>query len=303
MLVGKEWQHTIMELYQLRTFVTVADTGNLTHAAERLFTSQPAISAHVKALEEELGVKLFKRTPKGMQLTDVGNVLQEQAKLVLQASYDLQLKAKILQGEVTGQVKVGLNTDADFLRLTALHHSLVTSHPQLKIQITHGISAELLQKLTRGSLDGTFYFGWDEPDGVDHLPLLESKIVIAGHSKWAEQLEVASVEQLIEFPWINPVPFCPYSNFVRQIFSDANNQPNWVTDAASENSMNVLLRAGAGLSLVRMDEVEPWLEEGIHVWSKQSFTLPLKFGYMRSRTKDPVVKALLKIIEEIFADK
>ncbi|MES9912641.1 MAG: LysR family transcriptional regulator, partial [Candidatus Sedimenticola sp. 4PFRAG1] len=54
-----------MELYQLKTFVKVADEGHLTRAAEQLFTSQPAISAHIKALEEELGVVLFQRTPKG----------------------------------------------------------------------------------------------------------------------------------------------------------------------------------------------------------------------------------------------
>lgn len=61
-----------MELYQLRTFVTVADTGNLTQAAERLFTSQPTVSAYIKALEEQLDIKLFDRTPKGMRLTDNG---------------------------------------------------------------------------------------------------------------------------------------------------------------------------------------------------------------------------------------
>jgi len=61
-----------MELYQLKTFVTVAEEGHLTRAAERLFTSQPAISAHIKSLEEELGVTLFHRTPKGMQLTTEG---------------------------------------------------------------------------------------------------------------------------------------------------------------------------------------------------------------------------------------
>ena len=61
-----------MELYHLRTFVTVAEEGHLTRASERLFTSQPAVSAHIKALEEELGVTLFDRTPRGMQLTPAG---------------------------------------------------------------------------------------------------------------------------------------------------------------------------------------------------------------------------------------
>ena len=72
-----------MELYQLKTFVTVADEGNLTRAAQRLHISQPAVSAHVKALESELGVNLFERTPKGMRLTGDGEVLKAQAERAL----------------------------------------------------------------------------------------------------------------------------------------------------------------------------------------------------------------------------
>ena len=55
-----------MELYQLRTFVVVADTGHLTQASERLHLSQPAVSAHIKALEQQLEIRLFERTATGM---------------------------------------------------------------------------------------------------------------------------------------------------------------------------------------------------------------------------------------------
>ena len=66
-----------MELYQLKTFVAIAREGSLTRAAERVFTSPPAVSAQLKALEDELGVKLFERTPRGMVPTEAGTRLLE----------------------------------------------------------------------------------------------------------------------------------------------------------------------------------------------------------------------------------
>jgi DNA-binding transcriptional LysR family regulator len=63
---------SLMDLNQLRTFVTVADFGHLTRAAEALHLSQPAVSGHIKALEEGFGVTLFERSSSGMSLTPPG---------------------------------------------------------------------------------------------------------------------------------------------------------------------------------------------------------------------------------------
>ena len=75
-----------MDLYQLRTFLTVAEEGHLTRAAEKLFTSQPAVSTHIRVLEEELGVQLFERSAKGMTLTAQGTALREHARRIVDAT-------------------------------------------------------------------------------------------------------------------------------------------------------------------------------------------------------------------------
>ena len=71
-----------MELYQLRSFAAVAELGHLTRAAERLHISQPAVSAQIKALEDELGVTLFERVSSGMVLTSAGRKLLPAAEKV-----------------------------------------------------------------------------------------------------------------------------------------------------------------------------------------------------------------------------
>jgi len=71
-----------MELYLLRTFVTVAEQGHLTKAATLLHVTQPAVSGQVKALEESVGLKLFERSPTGVRLTKAGEALLPKAKAI-----------------------------------------------------------------------------------------------------------------------------------------------------------------------------------------------------------------------------
>ena len=290
-----------MELYQLRTFVTVADVGNLTHAAERLYTSQPAISAHIKALEQELNVKLFDRIPKGMRLTEHGKVLIEKAHLVLNTTNDLRIEASTLSGKLAGIVKIGLNTDAEFLQLSSLHQHLTTQSPQLKIHLTEGISIELLHEIRRGSLDGSFYFGDNTLKELESIHLANTTIVVAGAKKLTQQLENASIADLAKLPWIYPIPSCPYQKFVNHLFHDFSIKPKWIADASSERSMNALLRSGVGVALIRQDEALPWADEGlITIWQGKSFTLPLNFSYLKKRKHDPLVQALIESVVASF---
>lgn len=293
-----------MELYQLRTFVTVADTGNLTQAAELLFTSQPAVSAHIKALEEELEIKLFDRTPKGMKLTQNGIALRDKAQLVLNAGNDLKLKAKTLQGVLTGQAKVGLNTDAEYLLLARWHNALMMQYPKLKIQLTQGTSIELLKKVSTGKLDATFFSGDNTMEQLDYTDLCTTHAVIAAAPKWIDQLKNAGKEELAQLPWIYPEPLCIYHKFINHVFADTKCKPTWITSTATEDSTIALLRSGVGLAFIRDDEADALLKKGeIVVWPGEAFTLPLRIAYLKSRKDDPVVKTLIDVIGQKFRER
>ena len=292
-----------MELYQLRTFVTVADTGNLTQASERLFTSQPAVSAHIKALEEELEIKLFDRTPKGMRLTSDGVILRDKAQIVLNAGSDLKLEAKTLQGILTGQAKIGLNADAEYLLLAKWHNALMSQYQQLTLQLNQGTSVELLKDVVLGKLDVTFFSGDITYDELDYVELCSTNAVIAGAPKWKDKMENASRDDLAKLPWIYPEPFCIYNKMIETVFVDTQ-LPESVISAASEDSINALLRSGVGLAFIRDDEADAMLKKGeIVVWSDESFTLPLGLAHLRSREKDPVVNALRETIINKFTER
>ena len=105
-----------MEIYQLRSFAAIAETGQLTRAAEKLHVSQPALSAQLKALEEELEFTLFERTSNGMVLTAAGKRLLVDADKVLAAAQNLQNHARALKGDVVGKARIGTLSDPKFIR-------------------------------------------------------------------------------------------------------------------------------------------------------------------------------------------
>ena len=119
-----------MELYQLRGFAAVAETGHLTRAAERLHLSQPALSAQIKALEDELGVPLFERLPSGMELTPAGRSLLPEAQKVVAAAQEHFGKVadarKLLQTRAVAQRRDAADDagDPEFLRLENLDTDL-----------------------------------------------------------------------------------------------------------------------------------------------------------------------------------
>src|SRR3989475_12040174 len=98
--------------------------GSVTRPAEALPLTQPAITAQIKALEEELGVALFDRRPGRISLTRAGEALMEPARQVLDAAGRLQGQARELQGEITGQLLLGTVADPEALRLGSLLHEI-----------------------------------------------------------------------------------------------------------------------------------------------------------------------------------
>ena len=97
-----------MDLRQLRYFVAVAEEGHITRAAERLGMQQPPLSQQIKAIEQELDLQLFRRKARGVELTDAGRVLLDQARGILE-----RLDQRTARGE-QGRLCVGIAPTAPF---------------------------------------------------------------------------------------------------------------------------------------------------------------------------------------------
>src|ERR1700710_629531 len=101
-----------MELRHLRYFVTIAEERSITRAAERLWIAQPGLSTQVRQLEVELEIQLFRRHPRGVELTLAGEVFLERARAPLAAADAARSTGSDLEAGLVGTVRLGIATEA-----------------------------------------------------------------------------------------------------------------------------------------------------------------------------------------------
>lgn len=290
-----------MELHQLQAFVTIAALGHLTRAAEQLHISQPALSGRIRALEEELGVALFDRTPAGMTLTAAGRELLPLAERSLDAAREVRNRALALHTLVDGRLRIGTITDPDFIRLGPLLGELRARHPLIEIELHQEVSGKAFDAVLDGSLDASFYFGEREHPDVASLPLRRYRYVVAGPAAWRDQLAHSSWSDLAEMPWVLTPAVSTHQALVRQLFGDLPGKPEKTVEADNESVLVSLVIAGIGLSLVREDIARQKQREGeLAVFPSLGVQTVLAFVHRRERGNDRAVRAVLVALREVW---
>jgi len=168
-----------MELRHLKYVVTVADTLHFGRAAERLNLSQPPLSQQIRQLETELGVALFHRTKRHVELTDAGRMFVEEARVILaHAVHASNLALRVNQGEV-GQLSIGAAGPADAQIFVDILRAFARRHPRIRMVVKNMGSAEQARALSEGRLHvGFVALPIDEPDLATET-VLRRPIVIA----------------------------------------------------------------------------------------------------------------------------
>ncbi len=168
-----------MDLKQLKTFIAVAESGSLSRASDRLHIVQPALSRHIKLLEQEVGVSLFSRHVRGMELTEEGKIFFDRVSgLVRQIEvsvHDLQS----MHAEVKGSVVLGMTPSINTILAVRLLKRAFDEVPGITIRTIEGSSSHLLDWLHRGDVDIALLY---QPSTELHLhttELLSEEMVLA----------------------------------------------------------------------------------------------------------------------------
>lgn len=170
-----------MELRHLRYFIAVAEEGHITRAAERLGMQQPPLSQQIRALETELGVQLFRRRARGVDLTDAGRALLADARATL-AQLDRALEAtrRAARGE-QGRLCVGVTSTAPFNPLVPRTiRAFREACPLVSLTLEECLSNESIDRLRNERMDAAFIrTSLADPDELVVHPLLREPMVVA----------------------------------------------------------------------------------------------------------------------------
>ena len=144
-----------LELY--RIFYVVAKNNHMTRASEELHISQPAISQAIKKLEDQLGGTLFLRSNKGMELTEEGKMFYEYVKGALELITNAENEFTSFKDLSKGEIKIGCSATLTKLVLMDILKEFHKDYPNININITNGLTKDLLNDLKLGKLDFVIY--------------------------------------------------------------------------------------------------------------------------------------------------
>src|SRR5918996_2196991 len=191
-----------MELRQLRAFVHVTHAGTFTRAAEELHLAQSAVSSAVGRLEAELGFELLRRTRRGVELTEAGEVVFERAREIVASSDAIRSDLASLRGLLEGTVALGTMLPPGPVDLPGLLASFHASHPGISVRVREGSAPDILALLRRDELDVAF-------TGVEADALDEG---LAGERMLGEELLLITppTQRELSLAELTDVPFIGY---------------------------------------------------------------------------------------------
>jgi len=293
----------MMDLTQLRAFISVAHEGNLTRAAEKLHLTQPAVSLQIKGLQESLGLQLFNRSASGMVLTVEGNTLLPLAERILADVQELRRHASGLRSSddvLTGTLAIGTILDPEFIRLGAFLKLLVEHHPRLSTQLSHHMSGSVLNEVRAGHLDVGYFLG-DPGKGFHAMTLTSFTYNVIAPAGWKNRVSGKSWKELARLPWIWTPAESAHHRLLSRIFAQHQSKPHTVALVDQESSMLDLVKSGVGLSLARESiALNQAQAHGLVIADAVELSTDLSFISLEKRQHEDAIKAVFQLLQEVW---
>lgn len=304
-LAYSEASRILVDIRQLRYFKCIADHGSLSQAAFKLNVVQSTLSHNLAQLEEELGIELFLRRPRGVELTEAGKTLYDYASQVLDALNNARRDVAATAHSISGQIWIGLNHTATKLLSLQILTTLTEQHADLRLGLIEDLSGTLIEHLIDGDIDLAVVFNPPDDPRIQATPLFRECICCIG---LPELLENCS--DPIEFSKVVALPLLlagQGSNLRGIVQSESlarRLKDSCVAEITSLAAMVNALQAGIGCTLLAASTVQDSLDSGKFVARrviKPDISHDLHVCYLNDAYKAGLLDTVVQVIRQQIA--
>ena len=249
-----------VRIRNLNSFIKVATLGSFHGAAAQLHASQPAISARIATLEEDLGVKLFKRDQSGTKLTARGRQLLPFAERLVAISNEMKVQ---LQDDAPQQgiFRIGIADTVAHLWLRDLLEVWREQHPLIQFELTIDLSLALYKQLEDHQLDLALMVYTGQAIAVNTQPLSALPQTWVGSEHFAKSGNDMDITSLSHCPILSFPAATGPGKYLQELFSQLTEKPKFHT-SNSVSGLLAMAEQGAGIALLPQPIVEEALAAG-----------------------------------------
>ena len=244
-----------MEFRQIRYALSVAKERSFTKAAKRLNISQSAVSEQVKMLEEEAGFPIFRRTARGIDLTERGRTFLYEAERIASDLLSLTDTARRLRGAILDTFSIGMGSGMAQIFMPRLFRNLEEMMPGARLEIFTAPTKSVFNDLHEERIDAGIAIE-SEPDRVpaglvfDRLAVVEMALTAHPKHPIAKMRQPIDVGRLVAEPIVMSELSVGYGQVVLSLFTDLGIRPNILAIADNIETMKAIVQSGKGIAIV-----------------------------------------------------
>lgn len=287
-----------MDIPSIQAFLAVTETGSFSAAAGRIFITQPAISKRISSLETSLGVALFDRIGRGVQLTDAGRALQEKARRIIAEVADVERLIRNISGKIEGELHMAASHHIGLHRLPAPLQTFHNLHPAVTLEMQFMDSEGACHAVEHGEIELAVVTLPKSPSPVlELIPVWDDplSIVVSKNHALAKEKSV-SPTSLLNYPAILP----GQGTFTREIILSAlSTIREKINIGMSTNYMEVLkMLASIGFGWSALPRT--LIDESLFVVHINNINISRSLGIVvhRERTLSNAAKAIIGTIRK-----
>lgn len=297
MPVSYRWCNGV-NLRQLLYFVTVADEGSFTRAAQRLYVSQPSLSKQISLLESELGGPLVERLHRGIRLTPTGTALLPEARTALLSVERARHAARMANGLESTELEVATVQSIAIGLLPGSIRALRERYPGVMVELREYLHRGVMEEQVRGGVAdiavGPTPRQWDGP--VEILGWEEFVVVLPENDQALEEPGRIDLSELSRRRWVLPVPQAGIAPLVAAVCREAGFVPEPAAHSSQTEALARLAAAGLGPTMLPSNVVAPDLR---HLVKRLRRPMARELAAYTRNAWSPVARAFLTTLRGV----